>query len=340
MKTLVLALLFAATTTVAAQPLTITAVSPSSVDTAGGVEVTITGSGFAMCVICSPPLPPPEVLFGMTPSPRVVVVDENTIRAVVPAHLPGTVLDVSVSQFGVVTLPDALTFTGNVEEAFDRLLLPLFTGPIDGAFGSRFITELRLANSSSTTSTSLFGLIPECRTAVCTITEPLEQPYGIHPNGSFGPDEDFLYFGTPDSPGWFLYVPKVAPRLEANLRVHDQSRSAFNFGTEMPVVYDREFTTEPIKLLGVPRDPRFRNTLRVYADAETFVTVEFNEAIHLITLRPGANLLEPAYAQFANFPIGAGTIDVTVRPSTAKVWAFISVTNNDTQLITTITPQR
>lgn len=345
MKRLPAILLFAVLALPAAAQPVITSITPTVGPAAGGTEVLITGSGFSTCEICSPPTPP-GVLFGGTPASQTVLVNANTLRVTTPAHLPGLV-SVSVQQHnGFNTLPNAFRFTGTTEEAFDRVLLPLLTGPVDGAFGSRFITELRFANSSDTTPARFFGLLPHCILSACIFFDPLEQPYEIEPSGSYGP-ESVEYTGRP---GAFIYVPKSSPRIEFNLRVHDQTRSALNFGTEMPVVYEREFTLDPIKLLGVPTDPRFRNTLRIYAAEPTVVTVAYSDIMRIVELRPGVNALDPAYAQLGDLIGAGGTMDVTVTPSTivvplpgvepVKVWAFISVTNNETQLITTITPQR
>lgn len=327
-----------------AQP-TITSITPNSGPTAGGTEVVITGSGFSTCEICSPPIPP-GVFFGGTPAPQTTMVNGNTLRVITPAHLPGLV-SVSVQQHnGFTTMQNAFSFTGSIEEGFHRVLFPLLTGPVNGAFGSRFITELRMANSSETVPARFFGLLPQCILSACIFFDPLEQPYEIEAGGSHGP-ESVEYTGRP---GAFIYVPKSSPQIEFNLRVHDQTRSDLNFCTEMPVVYDREFTFEPIKLLGVPTDPRFRNTLRIYADKATEVTVEFGDFLEVVNLRPGVNAIDQAYAQLGDIGGSGGTVDVTVTPFTppfpipgvepVKIWAFISVTNNETQLITTITPQR
>ena len=340
MKKLVRALLFAATA--AAQPV-VTGISPNTSGTAGGTIVTITGSGFSMWP--NSPTTPPAVGFGgrYVNKDDVTLVDASTLRVKVPAHLPMTV-DIIVNQYnGWTRLPEAFTFTGSFEEGFDRALLPLFTGEIDGAFGSVFVTDFRLANSSATEAALVYGLTRHCP-VTCLFGNPVTTPYEIEPGSSVTRGAlDFT--GTP---GLFLYIPKSSPRIEANLRVYDASRDALNFGTEMPVVYHDDFTFEPFKLLGVPLDPRFRNTLRLYADRETYAEVKIGDTSHLVILGFGRYLLEPAYAQFSDFPTGSGTVDVTIIPSTlvvpgvepAKVWGFVSVTNNDTQLITTITPQR
>jgi hypothetical protein len=68
---------------------------------------------------------------------------------------------------------------------------------------------------------------------------------------------------------------------------------------------------------------------------------------HTIELRPGANIFDPSYAQFSDFPVGVGEVKVQIQashiilspPVSYSIWAFVSVTNNETQHITTVTPQ-
>jgi hypothetical protein len=110
-----------------------------------------------------------------------------------------------------------------------------------------------------------------------------------------------------------------------------------------------------VSLLGVPINPRFRNTLRIYSLARGAVLINLaigNEGRQIV-LQPGADLFEPAFASFTDFPLphelpaGTSTIRVVVDvprgpggvpiPGT-PIWAFITVTNNETQQITTITP--
>src|SRR4029079_2494913 len=110
-----------------------------------------------------------------------------------------------------------------------------------------------------------------------------------------------------------------------------------------------------IVLLGVPIDGRYRSTLRVYAATPMQVTVTIGGASIPLQLQAGRTLFEPAYAQFSDFPMpveptgGGETIRVIVDgpPGPAgpspiipglPIWAFITVTNNQTQQITTISP--
>lgn len=332
MKKLILILIAAAS--LSAQPV-ITSVTPSGGPIEGGTQVTIKGSGLHNCLFCNPPVPLP-VYFGGTYAPGMAI-DPNTIVVTAPPHLAGTVSITVVQDDGTATRPFAYTYSGVFADKFQRVLLPLFTPPVSGAFGSRFVTELRVHNGPDKQA-YIFGLTP------LPPVEPFENPLLVHVNTTI-PPHIFNYSGKP---GAFVYVPVSSPMPEFNLRVFDESRSAFNFGTEIPVVFEREFGTTPFKLLGVPLDPRFRNTLRLYATGPTVASVRIGDVVHTVQIPAGANMFEPAYAQFSEFPIGQGTVDVTITPSTITVpfpgasaplvWGFISVTNNDTQLITTITP--
>jgi hypothetical protein len=319
---------------------TITSVSPSTGPVAGGTIVTIRGAGFD-----NSPANKPQVTFGGTPARNVTFRNDGTLEVTTPAHFPKNVT-VHVSQRnGSASLPDAFTFTGRIEDAFDRVLLPLFTEPVNGAFGSRFVTHLRAANMSRTEGTWVFGLAAVCGIEFCVEPDLREEPYRLEPRQSYIP-QDFDYTGKP---GQFLYIPKNMPDVSFNLRVFDESRRADNFGTELPVVRAEQFTTQPFELLDVPGDPRFRVTLRLYAPAATSVSVFYSDIGIPVDLKPGLNELEPAYAQLGTFGDGNFKYDITIVPSTTvppfpgfepvPVWGFISVTNNETQLITTITPQ-
>lgn len=83
-------------------PPTITAVTPSSGDVAGGAVITITGTGFNASTTVS---------FDGTPAAQVSLVSATELAAVTPRHAPG-VVDVEVSTGGAAaTLTDGFTFT-------------------------------------------------------------------------------------------------------------------------------------------------------------------------------------------------------------------------------------
>src|SRR5437016_13781897 len=76
-------------------PVVVTSVTPNTGPTAGGTAVTIGGSGF---------LATTSVTFGGTAATSVVVVNNNTITAVTPAHAAGAVNVVVTNCSGSGTL--------------------------------------------------------------------------------------------------------------------------------------------------------------------------------------------------------------------------------------------
>lgn len=223
----------------------------------------------------------------------------------------------------------------------ERYLLPVFTPAVHGAFGSEFHTELHVANRVHVPAT-MFFVYPDCRVSCPTVGA-----VPVPPDGELGPSA-FQYSGNP---GRFVYVMSPAPSaLSMNLRVHDVTRDDKSFGVEIPIVREDEFLADTVVLAGVPTDARFRNTLRIYSDDANFVTVtvEGRPPVTVPLTSDFRDRDDPPYAAFTNFPVDAGTVRVTIQgpplppippfiPS--KLWAFITVTNNETQIISTITPQ-
>lgn len=124
--------------------------------------------------------------------------------------------------FGIAT---GLTFTfeGEAEEAFDRLLLPVFVPPIRGAFGSEFRTELRVSLARGATGdVPIYGLLDE-------------RIYG----------EDAVWELDDDSRGARTSCGSSAIPRE-------------NLGTEIPIVRTSAFRTTRFALLGVRHDRDFR----------------------------------------------------------------------------------
>jgi hypothetical protein len=236
----------------------------------------------------------------------------------------------------------------------ERILLPILTPPVNGAFGSIFHTELRIANDSDE-AVLLIGLESDRCTPICF-------PGGLFPYlldaGAETEPGDVELNG---SPGRFVYVAADQVRdLSMNLRVHDITRGAQNFGTEIPIVRESEFRKNRIVLVGVPTDARFRNTLRIYGEMPVDVLITVGDLPAVRTKLVGGisfpggigisipDFSKPAYAAFSSFPTGAGTVRViieadpdfvTLLPIETQLWAFVTVTNNETQAISTITPQ-
>ena len=313
-------------------------IAPSAGTSGGGTEVTIQGElgegSYA-------------VLFDGTPATSTVRVDAHTLVAVTPPHRWGGT-HVALLENGVA-IETRLTFTFVIAEpkALEQILIPLLTPPVHGAFGSEFHTAFRGYNASaSEVGADVYGLEMDC--FPCPVGDPFA-PLGVGPNSEFGP---VILSGTPERPGRFIYVaPDQGSALEFNLRVRDVTREELNFGTEIPVVREREFRSSRVTLIGVPTDPRFRNTLRVYATALTDLIVTFSNGTQRVersvTMQHERDPFDPEYAAIGDFPVFAGqtvflttTIDPAGAALVSPIWAFVTVTNNETQAITTITPQR
>ena len=329
----------------AADPV-VTSVSPESGPVAGGTTVTIKGTGFNnTCILCSPPFADPKVYFGYLEAKSVRLIDATTIEAVTPAHLPTTV-SVRVHQFdgsrtdGV--LPSAFLYFGHPEDAFETILFPIFMRrPVDGAFGSRFEMTARVAGRDMS-SRPLYGIDTTCYLFSPT-TDPF-QPVGL---GS----ERQLLTGCSQSVGRLFYTLKGS-HIAANLRVRDTTRQASSHGVEIPVVTRDDFSNDGLAFLGVPADPRFRKMLRVYALGDRNVpTVVINGVGVSQLIMPPSTLFEPGYAEFTDFPEDLppdSTFELrlvqgkgpggTILPD-SLIWGFLSITNNETQEITIISPQ-
>ena len=261
------------------------------------------------------------VVFGDVPAVSTARTADGLV-AVAPFHLPGTVR-IRLFEYDLFRGTDlTYTFEGAPPEQMERFLLPLFVPPIPGAFGSQFVTDFR-ARAEDWRSIALFGVNT-------TGNEHVE--LGHSPDG-YSP-RHFDYTGTP---GRFFYVNDTSiGDFAASLHVYDTSRAGENRGTQLPIVRETQFDTR-LFLLGVPTDPLYRNTLRIYGTTPGAVTVTIGSTPLTVFLQGARTTFEPAFAQITDFPIGYETIDVKIE-SASPVWAFISTTNNDTQLITTITP--
>jgi len=308
-------------------------ITPSSGPTNGGTPVTIKGNfGFW----------PYALILGGT-SVSATRVDEHTLTAVTPPHPAGTV-NVVVFEYDIGISTDLkFTYTATTSDPFERVLLPIFTPPAKGAFGSEFHSELHVLNSFNSYDVTLFGVDYPYSSA--------DDPATYLRAGS----DAILGRATANysgNPGRFMLVRKGDfDQLGAHLRVFDVSRNAETFGTEIPIVREREFSASArIAFPGVPIDPRFRTTLRIYALAPTTVRVTVGTQTFNINVVAGKNIYEPAYAAFTDFPNnGNGAINVTIDPPTLTlspisfgppIWALLTITNNDTQQITTMSPQR
>jgi hypothetical protein len=171
--------------------------------------------------------------------------------------------------------------------------------------------------------------------------------------------------GRDGIPGSFLFIDEdQAESVRFGVNVRDVSRQADNLGVEIPVARERDFRSDRITLLRIPRDDRYRYHLRVYAFNDTQVTINVYEesesipngeslpadlllgttSVSLVNTARQFQFAYPSFGQATSLPGIAGTserpvrIDVVPAPG-VRVWAFLTITNNVTQDVTVVSPQ-
>lgn len=308
-------------------------ISPGSGPTSGGTIVTITQLGGTFDT-------GDFVRFGGVDAVTTRT-SSTTLMAVTPEHIPGDAVVELVAGDNTLQLGHDFKYEGPLPETYTRFLLPLFVPPVFGAHGSEFRTALTLRARNDLV---VHGIDTNCEPFPPCLNP--DRRIEIQPGVVLRPDV-FDYDFHAGTPGRFVYVRKEhLSSLAPNLRVYDVTRSEQNYGTEIPVVSESGFAPADaqIALLDIPTNAHFRSTLRVYSTIPQTVLVTIAGEQRELHLLQGPSVNDPAYAAVSDFPTGLGPIDVLVSlpefaAQKAPFWAFVSVTNNETQLITTVTPQ-
>ncbi|HXI13365.1 MAG TPA: IPT/TIG domain-containing protein [Thermoanaerobaculia bacterium] len=341
----------------------LTGVAPNSGPTTGGTEVTVIGVNLIPpCQILCPPLAL-TIEFGNTPA-ALTVVNSTTIKAVTPAHQPGTVdivLKNGPSMFA--TLRNGFTYVAATEtEDYETVLVPQAFSLTPGRFGSLWKSEFFVLNQSDR-PVSVKGADSDIQPLGDECTRECSARDAIPARTAF----DLPLKRTPPGapPGVLLHVRKsVASSLHYSLRIRDLSRQADSAGTEIPVVREHEFRSGTVQLLNIPTDDKFRQTLRIYtpgsetgSDVRLLIyPMDSSVPIADATLRLTRSNSEPCDSLFVCYPayggvafltesypaikaVSAVRIELRAAFPNLKLWAFASITNNETQQVTTSTPQ-
>jgi hypothetical protein len=352
-------------------PTAIESITPALGSVSGGDVVTIVVNGTLPSSLTSPPVYFAEVTFDGVPA-RSVSAWLNTIYAVTPAHTHRTV-DVAVSSQGQPIGTTKFTYAGWAGPIdmrnYERILVPLaLATKVPGAFGSQWAGEFWASNHSQY-PVEFFNDIS------CTLTCPQflapEPPYP-----QLAPDSvtrvDVPGGGAAGVHAFLFYLQKGGTQdVDFSLHVGDVSRSADNAGTEIGVVRESAFRGTTFDILNIPIDTLSRAALRVYdpdasdnaAAAIEIYSMATNTLIASTTLplvppvrKPATPIgsQAPAFAGFAqiadirnafaftqgsSFPDGNVRIRVRMQNGPTRGWAFVAVTNNTTQLITTYKPE-
>jgi hypothetical protein len=233
-------------------------------------------------------------------------------------------------------------------ESYDRYLVPISTRTVHGVGGALWATELRIFNASNETLT-MFGPSVDPTMVVDVLQTETE----------------LVAARTGSVDGAFLHIPKTHTNAaKFSLRVRDISGGKTILGAEMPVVPVQRFANE-ITFVDVPWEPNFRGTLRIYSENEAPMqvrvtiyredgntpreqhTVNLDGIVHAI---PDPFPTHPAYAAVEGITqsmrntrlpsrITISNMSSGANPPPAKIWALLSITDNDSQQVTILTPQ-
>lgn len=323
----------------------IASITPQFGPTSGGTTITIRGQHLLheSCVLLE--CTPPRVFVGAVEA-QILSASAEELVARTPSH--------SAGRFNVTLLRNIDHVRGVAEDAFtyrvmlERMLVPIvYAQDIPGAYGSLWRTELAGFNGSIPNF-----VLPDPE-QTCAFPD-LRCPWYVEANRTFVPK-------VPTDghvPGRLLYLagPGDPRRVQIDVRVRDVSRESESHGTELPTVLENDAfgPAEVIGLPNVPMGPRYRQKLRIYdlegargRRLEIRIDSPGRQPIGLrlrtSTESSGDFPLYPGYAELDLDTIpelaGATTADVLIgTPFEGRFWAFISVTNNVTQQITTITP--
>lgn len=240
---------------------------------------------------------------------------------------------------------------------FEKVLFPVvvhWLSPVEGAHGSSWMSEVRVVNAHPTEPVWLGGryVCFMCRTRI-----PV--PPGI----------TFTLMPINGAVPAFLHVERgKVDHLAFGLRVRDLNGEERSWGAEVPVVREREFRSDRVNLMNVPLAPLYRVHLRVYSlepieGAKVLVrvyaqpesggvgmggiTLEPDEVISETTLAlitaPFHPDLWPGFAELTDLPTGGYSrasvrIELVPMESNLRIWGFISVTNNETNDFTVVSP--
>lgn len=239
-----------------------------------------------------------------------------------------------------------------------QYLIPVAGNGTAGSNGSLWTTEFTIHNPRDTELT----IIGDVCSGLPFITPPCVPSFAL----PAGVSRKIDLTPRTASEGVFLYVPKDVQYgpTPMTLRVRDLTRSAASFGTEIPIVRTTEFA-QVVIITDVPTDARHRATLRIYNSNEAPRDVVMRvytlggttpieeRPVHLdgiLTLVFDPTPLHPGYAQVDPLTPAVRAAAERVRieifdplasilsPPPPPLWALVSITNNETQQVTTITP--
>ena len=342
-------------------------VAPNTGFSFGDTRVSVLGSGFSSSdttIYCNTPgnVCPIRVWFGDVTA-SVISFTPNQIDVFAPGQNLANV-DVRVEFVnggGEFTLANGFNYKVDANPGpmnYTRYLVPVSGYPVAGAHGSLWEADLVLFNDSDV---MMFPIGQFCDPIILSpCFTPALQPKQTQ-IATLWP-----YPSENPAAGSFLHIPTpLAASTSKRVRAYDISRSTKSLGVEIPIVTMDEFSPR-IVLTTVPVAENYRASLRIYGATEApeqvvvRVVAELGSEVldertvdlaGLVTTEPALFPATPAYARIDPLNDAIRALGNAVRVEVQSVatfpneypnpiWAFITITNNETQEVTVISPQR
>ena len=234
--------------------------------------------------------------------------------------------------------------------AAEMILVPISVQGAHGANGSVWTSHLSVTNRSNH-AVAVAGISEDCGVPLCSAPFlPSESSFESCTFGSF-----------------VEIIEGDASDVAFLLRVQDTSRQAQTWGTVIPTVREADgfAGSAKLELLDIPMRPELRSLLRIYdlhPGQQRAVTIRFYEvrqtecqpptvSDHLL-LQLSTSFVQDETNPYAEPPMivlplwtvnelaGVDRLRIEIESNSSDLvfWAFASVTNNETQHFTAVTP--
>jgi hypothetical protein len=259
-------------------------------------------------------------------------------------NVPHTVLLIKALALASIVL---LLPTFAIGAVVDKVLVPIVARDVPGAHGSIWSSRIVLFNGG--------GELVSVHTSYGCPLGTCAPSFFVDPGTSMSPH----LIAPSSTPGLFMYITKPSNvSLAINSRIQDISRQSLTWGTDVPIVWERDALAGTAHIVDVPLEVRFRRSLRIYgfnrvsaADVRVRVFAIETGALlseHILTLEYPPQSEDgpfvPGYASMLDLdvptPEGAIRARIELQPLSEELryWGFVSVTNNETQHVTLVTP--
>jgi len=265
----------------------------------------------------------------------------------------------------VLCLMSVITVRGQVTGIdYEKVLLPDVVNVAQpGSLGSLWITRLTVTNSADRDVDEYYGTLYDSQihqgVETCCLPLPAKSTVEV----STLQDDP----GTRGRGVFYFFDRRFTDQVQISLRVQDLSRQSQTWGTALPVVRERQFVNRTVTLNDVRIDATSRLAVRAYSlDSRVRTRVRLSiyaSGAGLLANTPPDVLLGSqefdfrtySYTPIADNPFpgflevsrldtiasvaGYDRVRVDVTPLDAsRIWAFASITNNETQHVTIIAP--